>query len=90
MGKEKVLFKSEEKWDVVSVIAFLRQLTTKLVENVIILQQGDDEITLSIPDQVVSELKVEEEENKSGIKQSFEFEMEWMEKEAAGTGVTLD
>ena len=36
MGKEIVLFKSEERKDLASVVAFLHQLADKLAENQVI------------------------------------------------------
>jgi amphi-Trp domain-containing protein len=89
MSKEIVLFKSEERKDLVSVAAFLSQLAEKLAENQVILRQGEEEITLIIPDQVVLELKVEEEEKRRGKKHTFEIEIEWMEGEAANSSVAL-
>ena len=57
MGKEIVLFKSEERKDLASVVAFLHQLADKLAENQVILRQGSTEIVVNIPDNVVLELK---------------------------------
>jgi amphi-Trp domain-containing protein len=89
MSKEKVLFKSEERRDLESVVVFLGQLVAKLAENQVVLRQGDEEITLIIPDQVTLELKVEEEEKRRGKKQTLEIEIEWMEGEASNSSVVL-
>jgi amphi-Trp domain-containing protein len=62
LGKEIVLFKSEERKDLASVVAFLHQLADKLAENQAILRRGSEEIVINVPDNVVLELKVEEEE----------------------------
>ena len=42
MGREIVLFKSEEKKDLPSVATFLRQLADKLDGNRVVLRQGGD------------------------------------------------
>jgi amphi-Trp domain-containing protein len=60
MGKETVLFISEEKKDLQSVAAFLHQLADKLSENRIIFRQGAEEIVVDIPNNVVLEIKIEE------------------------------
>jgi len=89
MGKEIVLFKSEERKDLASVVAFLHQLADKLAENQVILRQGSTEIVVDIPDNVVLELKVEEEDKKGKIKRTLEVEIEWIEGDESGGAVTL-
>jgi amphi-Trp domain-containing protein len=89
MGKEIVLFKSEERKDLASVGAFLHQLADKLAENQVILGQGSAEIVVAIPNNVVLELKVEEEDKKGKIKRTLEVEIEWIEGDESGGVVTL-
>ena len=89
MGKETVLFKSEEKKGLSDVAAFLHELAEKLADNKVILRQGDQEIEVSIPDNVVLELKVEEEDKKGRTQFSLEVEIEWYEGDDSGGPVTL-
>jgi amphi-Trp domain-containing protein len=89
MGKEIVLFKSEERKDLASVVAFLHQLADKLAENQVILRQGSEEICLDVPDNVVLELKVEEEDKKGKMKRTIEVEIEWIDGDDSGGVVTL-
>ena len=77
MGKEVVLFKSEEKRSTADVAAFLRQLADKVEGGQVILRQGADELTLTLPSVVTLEVKAEEESTKSGPKHSLEVELEW-------------
>ena len=77
MGKEVILFKSEEKRDRADVAAFLRQLADKVEAGDVVLRQGADELTLSIPPVVTLEVKAEEESSKKGPKNSLEIELEW-------------
>jgi len=77
MGKEKILFSSEEKKDLQSVAVFLQQLAVKLAQNRVILRQGSEEIVVDIPNNVVLEIKVEEELKKNKTQQSLEIEIEW-------------
>ena len=89
MGKEIVLFKSEERKDLASVVAFLHQLADKLAENQVILRQGSTEIVVNIPDNVILELKVEEEDKKGKMKRTLEVEIEWIEGDESGGVVSL-
>jgi len=89
MGKEIVLFKSEERKDLGSVVTFLHQLADKLAENQVILRQGSEEIVIDVPDNVILELKVEEEDKKGKIKRTLEVEIEWIEGDESGGVVTL-
>ena len=89
MGREIVLFKSEEKKDLPSVAAFLRQLADKLDGNQVVLRQGTEEIVLDIPNNVILELKAEEENKKGKMKRTFEIEIEWIEGDESGGAVTL-
>ena len=89
MGKEIVLFESEERKDLASVVAFLHQLADKLASNQVILRQGDEEIVIDVPNNVVLELKVEEEDKKGKVKRTLEVEIEWLEGDESGGAVTL-
>jgi amphi-Trp domain-containing protein len=89
MGKEIVLFESEERKDLASVVAFLHQLADKLASNQVVLRQGSEEIVVDIPNNVVLELKVEEEDKKGKVKRTLEVEIEWIDGDESGGMVTL-
>jgi amphi-Trp domain-containing protein len=89
MGKEIVLFESEERKDLASVVAFLHQLADKLAKNQVVLRQGSAEIAVDIPDNVVLEIKVEEEDKSGKLKRTLEVEIEWIEGDEVGGVVTL-
>jgi len=89
MAKEIVLFKSEEKKDLQSVSDFLHQLADRLAHNQVILRQGKEKITLDIPNHVILELKVEEEDKKGKTKHTLEVEIEWIEGDESGGVVTI-
>jgi hypothetical protein len=44
---------------------------------------------MDIPDNVILELKVEEEDKKGKMKRTFEVEIEWIEGDESGGAVTL-
>lgn len=83
MGREVVLFKSEEKHGRVTVASTLRKLADKLEAGEVILRQGGDELLLEIPARVVLEIKAEEETGKNKTKRSLEVEIEWLVGEMA-------
>ena len=79
MAKKTYLLKSEERRDLQSVVAFLRQLADKLAENQVVMRQGDQEVILSVPDTVELEIQVQEKLKKGGLQRQIEIEIEWME-----------
>lgn len=64
MGKETRLFKSEERKTRADVSTFLHQLAGKISDGNVVLSQGAKEIVLQIPQNVVLEVQVEDEEKK--------------------------
>ena len=90
MGKEVVLFKTEEPKSVGDTAALLRQLADKLEEGTILLRGGGQEVTLNIPANITLEIKVEEETKKTNVKKSLEIEIEWYPGgDGESAGVTL-
>lgn len=77
MGIEKVLFKSEEKRKKSDIANTLRTIAEKLDQGRMTLKQDQNETIVEFPDQIVLELKVEEEKGKK-LKKSFEIELEWI------------
>jgi amphi-Trp domain-containing protein len=89
MGREKVLFSSEERSSAQDVASFLRQLADKIEQNEIILKQGSEEVRLAIPNNLVLELKAEEEVKGDRTQRSLEVELAWYEGEDADRSVRL-
>ena len=87
MGRETVLFKSEEKKASGDIANTLRQIADKIDNGTMILKQGVEEITLEFPENMVLELKIEEEQGKT-LKKSFEIELEWIIGEEQSDGAT--
>ena len=54
------------------------------------MRQGSEEIVVDIPNNVVLELKVEEEDKKGKVKRTLEVEIEWIEGDESGGVVTLE
>ena len=85
MGKEIVLFESEEKQSRQNVVAFLRELADKVEQSRVVLQKGSESLTLEIPANLTLEIKAEEEDKKGRTQRSLEVELEWYEGEEEGT-----
>ena len=88
MGRETVLFKSEEKKASSDIANTLRQIADKIDSGAMVLKQGAEEITLEFPKNMVLELKVEEEQGRR-LKKSFEIEVEWVIGEEQADGATI-
>ncbi|WP_018125808.1 amphi-Trp domain-containing protein [Desulfovibrio oxyclinae] len=91
MGRETILFKSEERKSSAEAAAVLRTVADKIETGSITLTAQDTQVTLDIPSQVTLEIKAEEEEGRT-LKRSLELEIEWAEGEdaSAAQGVTID
>ena len=83
MGREIVLFKSEERKSSVEIAEALRQIADKIDGGTMILKRNSEEVTVEFPKSMVLELKVEEERGKR-LKRSFEIELEWGEGDERG------
>jgi amphi-Trp domain-containing protein len=88
MGRETVLFKSEEKKSSIEIADALRKIADKIDDGTMTLKKGPDEIRLDFPPNMVFELKIEEESGRKH-KKSFEIELEWIDGEEPTDGATI-
>lgn len=77
MGKETVLFKSEEKMSNSEAADLLRTLADKVEKGKLILSQGKNETVLKIPTRVEVEVKAEKEVGRKKTTKKVEVEIEW-------------
>ncbi|WP_456370681.1 amphi-Trp domain-containing protein [Thermodesulfatator atlanticus] len=84
MAEEKILFKTEEPKSLTEVADFLRALADKLTEGKVVLRKGSEEIALTIPANVVLEMKAEQKIKGHKTKYSLEVEIEWREGDQEG------
>ena len=91
MGREVVLFETEERKNRSEIATFLRMLADKIESGNVTLKSGANEITLTLPQNLIFETKVEEEQKKGKLKKSLEVEIEWIVGEGgeADEGVQL-
>ena len=88
MGQETVLFKSEEKKSSTDVANALRQIADKIDVGTMILKKGSEEVMIEFPENMILELKIEEEQG-SRLKKSFEIELEWIVGNEQDGGATI-
>jgi len=87
MGREIILFKSEEKKSAAEAAEVLRLVADKIGAGKMTLATGGDQVELDIPNWVTLEIKSEEETGASGrVKRSLELEVEWAVGDDAGSG----
>jgi amphi-Trp domain-containing protein len=90
MGKETRLFKSEERQSRPDASAFLHQLADKLGEGRVVLRQGEQEIALDLPQHLILEIQVEDEDKgQKGTQHSLEVEIKWYDDDAASGPLEL-
>lgn len=81
MTNEKILLKSESSKTLTEISNFLRTLADKIQSGNLVLKQDDNEVNLSLPQNCVLEVKVEEEQKGDVKKYQVEVEIEWKEGE---------
>jgi amphi-Trp domain-containing protein len=90
MGKETRLFKSEERMSRADVSAFLHQLADKLAGGQVVLRQGQEELTLTLPQNLILEVQVEDEDKGAkGVQHSLEVEIKWFDGDDQGGPLQL-
>ncbi len=85
MGREIELFKSKERKGRQEVAEFLRQLADKVAAGSLVLKQGADEVNIQLPDNVILEVEVEDEQKrKKGVQHKLEIELKWYDNDDDG------
>ncbi len=91
MGREFELFRSKERKGRQEVADFLHQLADKVASGSLVLKQGQDEVTLQLPENVILEVEVEEEQKrKKGLQHKLEIELKWYDNDDAGGPLELE
>ncbi len=87
MGREIRLFKSEERKNRSEVSDFLHQLADKISNGQVVLSRGDEDINLQLPQNVILEVQVEDEDKgRKGTQHSLEVEIKWYDNDDQGGG----
>lgn len=77
MGKEQILFKSEEKMSAQEAAKLLRTIADKIDKGKVVLARGGKETILKIPGMVEVEIKAETETGRKKTTKKLEIEIEW-------------
>ena len=90
MGKETRLFKSEERKKRGEVVEFLHQIAERIANGEVVFRQGTEELVLQIPENLILEVQIEDEDKKSkGIQHSLEIEIKWFDNDAQSSTLEL-
>ncbi|MGI6207232.1 MAG: amphi-Trp domain-containing protein [Anaerolineae bacterium] len=79
MSEELELLKAEGRLGRKAVATFLHDLADKIAKGKVLLQKGDQQVPLDLPDSVTLEIEVEEEIREGRTVRSLEVEIEWHE-----------
>ncbi len=91
MGRDIELFKSKERKGRQEVAEFLRQLADKVAAGSLVLKQGQDEVNLVLPENVILEVEVEDvQKRKKGVQHKLEIELKWYDNDDAGGPLELE
>lgn len=91
MGREVRLFKSEEPRKRNDVVSFLKELAGKIEEGKVVLKQGSEELVLEIPENLILDVKAEDEDKKKkGTQRSLEIEIKWFQNGQEGGDGSLE
>lgn len=90
MSKSKVLLSTEDPISRSDLSGFLRELAEKVSAGEVVLRQGEEELTLNLPTNLVLEVKVEEKAKRDkGTKRQLELEIEWYDQGQGGGPLEL-
>ena len=84
MAKKNILIKSKEQRTTEDIAAFLRQLADRLEQNEVVLQRGDEETSLEVPNRVTFKLKVKEKLKKRRTKRQLKIALKWQDGDKKG------
>lgn len=91
MGQETRLFKSEERRNRADISRFLHELADKVAQGRVALSQGAEEVVLQLPQNLILEVQVEDEDKRSkGTQHSLEVEIKWFDDDAQGGPLELN
>ncbi len=90
MGKKTRLFKSEELKKRAEVGEFLHQIAERIANGEVVLRKGAEELVLQIPENLILEVQVEDEDKKAkGIQHSLEIEIKWFDNDGPSGSLEL-
>ncbi len=89
MAIKNVRLRSKEQQSRSEVAQALRKLADRIEENKVTLGQGQEEVTLTLPERIELKMKVTEKPKGESTKQKLEVELSWTEGETGSRGVHI-
>lgn len=89
MAQKNVRLRSKEQRSRSEVAHALRKLADRIEENKVTLGEGNEAISLTLPEQVELKLKVTEKSKPDRKKQELEVEISWNEGESGSGGIRI-
>jgi len=89
VARKNILLKSKARRERENVAAFLQELGEKLTRNAVVLQQGQQEIALDVPDTVRMKLNVKKKVKKNKTEHQLKITLTWTEGDTTSSKVTL-
>lgn len=91
MKKKNRLFKSKEKMNREEAANYLHLFADKIAEGSVQLIQGNQEVSLNLPGELIFEVEAQNKEKGAGsVKNKIELEIEWYEGESSESGGKLE
>ena len=86
MARETRLFKSEDRKSRSEVSTFLHHLADKISAGQVVLRQGQEQVLLQLPENLILEVQVEDEDKGTkGTQHSLEVEIKWFDNGQEGS-----
>ncbi len=81
MGKNEKLFESCDEFSIGGIAAIFRELADEIERGVLVIEQSDSKVELTMPDKATFKVEIEEKLKGKSRQKKIEFEIEWFEKE---------
>lgn len=91
MGQEMILFKTKERKGREEVADFLHQLADKVATGSLTLKQGEEKVTLDLPENLIFEVKAQDKQKpKKGTRHQIEVELKWYDNQDDDSPLELE
>lgn len=88
--RKRTLLKTKERRNRESVAGLLRELADSIEEGDIVLQRGEEEVSMPVADQVRLKIKAKEKEKKGGTtKRTLKLSLKWTDADMPDMHVSV-
>jgi amphi-Trp domain-containing protein len=90
MARKTLLIKSKQRTNRGEASEMLRQLADKIAEGQVVLRQGPETITLTLPQYFTLQIKADDKDKpRKGIEHRLEVEIKWFDDDSASAPLEL-